>query len=173
LSYVKSRGADARYAELIKEAAMPIAQLHPMVVHFPIVFILTMAVFDVIAAFRGSPLAGNGVAARISTGLAVLAGLFAAAAYVFGDMALSVAEQAGVPEARLEQHEGLGTTTAAVLVVWMVVRLYFWWRGRTSAPVVSRAFAGIEVVLAALIVATAYFGGQLVYDFGVNVHIPA
>lgn len=32
---------------------LPIAQLHPIAVHFPIVFFLTLAAFDAVALARG------------------------------------------------------------------------------------------------------------------------
>jgi len=152
---------------------LPIEQLHPIVVHFPIVFFLTLAALDIFALIRNAALDGRGAIANLSAGLAVLAGLAAAVAYSLGDEALEVAVASGVPEARLDTHELLGTTTAIVLGVWGLVRAYIWWR---QMPL-SRARVGgivfVELALSLLIIITAYYGGQLVYDLGVNVTIPA
>ena len=61
---------------------IPLQHIHPMLVHFPIVFFLTLAAFDVIAAFRGTEIGGRSRAGTISFGLALLAGLSAIAAFV-------------------------------------------------------------------------------------------
>ncbi len=152
---------------------LPIEQIHPVVVHFPIVFFLSLAALDAVALLRSVPIDGRGCLANLSAGLAVLAGAAAVAAYAFGDAALDVAISRGVPELRLETHEGFGTTTAALLAAWGLLRGLVWWRrvalgrGRTAAVV------AVQAALAVLLVATAYYGGQLVYELGVNVARPA
>ena len=69
--------------------------VHPVLVHFPIVFFLTLAAFDMVAAFRGKAVTGRSSAANASTGLALLAGLSAIVTYFFGDLALTIAEDGG------------------------------------------------------------------------------
>lgn len=153
---------------------LSIQQIHPVLVHFPIVFFLTLVAFDAVALARGAAIFGHGCAARISTGLAALAGISAIAVYAFGDMAADVAVAAGVPEARLETHETLGTATAIFVAVWALVRGVLWWRNLALSGGGRAAAVGIEIAGALLVVTTAYFGGQLVYDFGVNVaHLAA
>ena len=49
------------------------------------------------------------------------------------------------------------------------MRAYIWWRGAALVNRVRLAVLGIEFGGAALIITTAYFGGYLVYDLGVNV----
>ncbi len=71
---------------------IPIQHIHPMLVHFPIVFFLSLAAFDVIALARGVNVTGRSWAGTVSTVLALLAGASAVATWFFGDMALSVAE---------------------------------------------------------------------------------
>lgn len=146
-----------------------LAHVHPVIVHFPIVFFLSLVAFDALTAVRGASLAGRTSAANISTGLALLAGLSAIVAFGFGDIAYDIARDAGFPEAQLETHEALGTWTAMLLVAWAAVRGYLWWRGSALVNRNKAAVVGIEFAGALLIVATAYFGGQLVYDLGVNV----
>src|SRR5262245_50131801 len=92
---------------------MTIAHIHPMLVHFPIVFFLTLAALDTVATLRGVPVTGRGGIGNVSTGLALLAGLFAIATYIFGDMALEFAEANGFHNDVAEVHEHLGGATAA------------------------------------------------------------
>lgn len=148
---------------------LSLEHIHPMLVHFPIVFFLTLAVVDTIATLRGAPVTGRSGLGHASTGLAVLAALFAVASFLFGDMALEFAESNGFSSEVAEMHEHLGMASAAAFAVWAVVRLIAWWRNASWRG--SRAFGLVLVELAGavLVVATAYYGGQLVYGLGVNV----
>lgn len=101
----------------------------------------------------------------------MLSGLSAIVAYVFGDLAYDAAISSGVAAVNLETHEALGTWTAAFIVIWALLRGYFWWRGSPMARGSKAVAVGIEVTGALLIVTTAYFGGQLVYELGVNVNV--
>tara|TARA_R110002074_G_scaffold392787_1_gene578570 strand:+ start:79 stop:540 length:462 start_codon:yes stop_codon:yes gene_type:complete len=152
---------------------LPIEQFHPLVVHFPIVFVLVLAAFDLVAVWRGQPLSGRGAIANVSAGLAFSAGLAAAAAYVFGDLAFDVALAKGTPLAVLETHEELGSIVAALLVAWGLVRAFIWIRSVSLSRRLGWGIVAIEIAAAALIITTAYFGGQLVYDFGVGVSLPS
>jgi uncharacterized membrane protein len=147
----------------------PIEQFHPMIVHFPIVLVLGLVAFDLVAGLRGVALSGRGCVANVSVTLAVLAGIAAIFAYVFGDIAFDVAVGRGVPEALLETHEDLGTITAITLVVWAILRGIAWLGRMELAGSRRNILLLIEVAIAALIITTAYFGGALVYEHGVNV----
>ncbi len=152
---------------------IPLEQFHPIVIHFPIVFFLSLAVLDTYSMVRNIPIGGRGGVANLSAGLAVLAGLAAWVAYSFGDAALTIAVDRGAPAARLATHQFLGTTTAAVLVLWGLARAILWWR---RVPITKgRAWVVVlgEIAIALLIITTAYYGGQLVYEFGINVAVPA
>ncbi|CDX56266.1 conserved membrane hypothetical protein [Mesorhizobium plurifarium] len=148
---------------------MPAIQhVHPILVHFPIVLIYTLVIID-IAALAGS----NAVTMRsgvgtISTFVAVAAGLFAVVTWLFGGMALDYAEAAGFRSEIAEIHEGLGTISAFTFLGWGVIRLALWVRNRELGTLVF-AIPAIEIAGAALVTATGYYGGQLVYDLGVNV----
>jgi len=152
---------------------IPIEQFHPIIVHFPIVFFLSLAALDTIALFGNMPIDGRGGVANLSAGLAVLAGLAAGVAYMFGDAAVDVAMAGGITEARVETHELLGTATAVALALWALARAYIWWR---RLPIDNGKRWGVvlvELAFSILVIATAYYGGQLVYDFGVNVALLA
>ncbi|AKH68817.1 putative membrane protein [Spongiibacter sp. IMCC21906] len=152
---------------------LPIEQIHPLVVHFPIVFALLLAMFDLVVVFRGLSLDGRGAIANISAGLGLGAGLAAAVAFVFGDLALDVALANGTSLAILERHEELGSITAGVLVAWGLLRAVIWWRGTVLSRRLCWGAVVFELAIAGLIVTTAYFGGQLVYEFGVGVSLPS
>ncbi len=59
--------------------------------------------------------------------------------------------------------------TAAAFAIWAVVRAVAWWRNWPGNRAVKGGVAMVEVAGVLLVVATAYFGGELVYNLGVNV----
>ena len=148
---------------------IPLQHIHPMLVHFPIVFFLSLAAFDLIAAIRGSNVTGRSRAGTISFALAALAGIFALFTYYFGSVALDIAESGGFHSNVAEIHEGLGEATAAAFAVWAVVRAFFWWRDTKLVGVRAAVIPVVEIAGAILVTLTAYYGGELVYGLGVNV----
>lgn len=148
---------------------LSIAHIHPMLVHFPIVFFLSLALLDTIATLRGVPVTGRGGIGNVSTGLALLAGVFAIVTYIFGDIALELAEAGGFHSDVAEIHESLGEATAAAFGVWAVIRIVAWWRNANLRGGSALLLSLVELAGAGVVTATAYFGGQLVYDLGVNV----
>ena len=148
---------------------IPVQHIHPMLVHFPIVLVLLLAVFDLVAAMRGQTVSGRTTAGHISTGLAVLAAVFAIVTMMFGDMALEFAEDRGFSSEIAEIHEHLGQTVAITLSIWALVRAALWWRDARLQGAANALFPVVALAGAGLVMATAYYGGQLVYDLGVNV----
>lgn len=148
---------------------IPIEHIHPMLVHFPIVLIVLLAALDLIAALRGVQLAGRTCAANVATTITVIAALSAVAAFFFGGMALDHAEDGGFHSDMAETHEYLGTIVAMVLSAWGVVRLFLWWRNQGLSAGVTLLLPLISIAIASLVLTTAYYGGQLVYQQGVNV----
>ena len=148
---------------------IPVQHIHPMLVHFPIVFFFTLVGFDTLLVVSGRDITGRTRWGAMSTGLAVLAGLSALATFYFGGVALDVAESQGFHSDVAEMHESLGTVTAIAFALWAAVRVVAWsWNlrlpGRKAAAMPAIEFAG-----AILVTATAYYGGELVYGLGVNV----
>jgi uncharacterized membrane protein len=149
---------------------MPATQhIHPMLVHFPIVLFLLLAGLDLIATARGLNVMEKTVVGNISTGVAALAGAFALATFYFGGLALTHAEDGGFSSPIAETHESLGEITAIAFAVWAVVRVLMWLRNKPLPAAIKTVIPLIEIAGAILVTATAYFGGQLVYDLGVNV----
>ncbi len=143
--------------------------IHPILVHFPIVLVLALAALDTIFALRGVPATGRSPAGNLSAGLAVATGAFALAAYIFGDMALEIAEAGGFHDDIAETHEHLGTLVMGVFVAWALFRGILWLRKVKLGGGLAFILPAIEIAGAALVMTTAYYGGMLVYDLGVNV----
>ena len=140
-----------------------------MLVHFPIVLFYLAAAFDIGATLMGRSVTDRSTAGRISLALVVLAALSAIASYVFGHMALNVAEAGGFHSDVAEMHESLGGLTTIAFVIWAVLRTITWWRDAVLPSAFRMAVPLVGVLGAVLITATAYYGGELVYGLGVNV----
>ncbi len=98
----------------------------------------------------------------------LLAAAGAIAAAIFGDQALDIAREAGVPMAQMEGHEELGTLSAWLLAGMAALNTFFFRKQSMSKPLsLAVLFGGI--VLLILLLTTAWFGGQLVYELGINV----
>ncbi|MEJ2022289.1 MAG: hypothetical protein P8X43_09705 [Maritimibacter sp.] len=147
---------------------MSLAHIHPMILHFPIVLAYLLVMIDAIALWRGISLT-SGTYAKFSLATAVLAGLSASLTAMFGDLALDIALENGVPDAVMEMHEGLGAVTATGLAIWAGLRLLVSWRQLALEGSRKGIVVLVELAFVVLITFTAYHGGNLVYDQAVNV----
>ncbi len=90
-------------------------------------------------------------------------------AAILGDTAAEIAAGKGVTEAVTGTHEALGSTAAVLLAALALLRAFTWWRGihldggRRSAVILA------EAAIAVVVLVTALYGGNLVYEHGVNV----
>jgi uncharacterized membrane protein len=146
-----------------------IAHIHPMLVHFPIVLLITAVALDIIGLSIKKDLASRECLPLIALSALLLGTLSAGIAAIFGDIALDKALSLGFPSGPLETHETLALITIAVFSIHCLLRLLALWR---RYPL--RDFSGWIAVLPGLVgvgllIATAYYGGELVYRFGVNV----
>jgi len=146
-----------------------IALIHPMLVHFPIVFLITAVALDIILLFTGKDLAGRRGLPLVSLSALLLGTLSAGLAAIFGDIALDKAVSLGFPSAPLETHETFALITIAVFSLYCLLRLLVLWRGNPLRGGIAwiSALPGMAGVV--LLIITAYHGGELVYHFGVNV----
>ena len=147
----------------------PIQHIHPMLVHFPIVLVYLLAAFELVATLMGRTVTGRTASGNVATGLAILSGISAVAAFYFGGVALDYAEAGGFSSDIAEIHEGLGEKVAIVLGIWAMIRAALWWfKVEIKAPL-AFVFPLVAIATALLVTFTAYYGGQLVFDLGVNV----
>jgi uncharacterized membrane protein len=143
--------------------------IHPMLVHFPIVLFLLGAALELLVLIRSGDLAARRCLPQSALALIVLAALAAAVTAFFGDIAFDHAVGLGFPKAPLERHADFGYTTMWFIIVYAALYLLAWWRRVPLAG--GRGWLWFLVSLAgvALVLVTAYFGGDLVYRIGVNV----
>lgn len=148
---------------------MNLEHIHPMLVHFPIVLALLALAFDAWSLTIGRHAQAPVVQLRTGTVVFTLGALAAIVTFVFGDMAYDIAVGKGIAPALLEDHEGWGSTTTIVFVAVAAVRLFLWWRGMDRKPAGVFLTVGGTAAVTVMVLVTAYFGGHLVYDLGVNI----
>lgn len=150
-------------------AVIAIQHIHPMLVHFPIVLLILVAAVETVGVLFGRDVTGRTTLGSLATGMFVLAALAAIASYYFGDIALTFAENGGFESEVAEVHELLGKIVAISVSVWALVRIVLWWRDIQLSRPLAFVIPLISIVGAALVIWTAYYGGQLVFGLGVNV----
>lgn len=148
---------------------IPIQHLHPMIVHFPIVLVLLVAAFELVATLMGKTVTGRTASGNLAVGAIVLAALASIVAIYLGDVALSYAEAAGFESGIAEIHESLGKVVAIAASIWALLRVILWWRDVRLTRPLAYLMPVVSIAGSVLIAWTAYFGGQLVFDLGVNV----
>lgn len=148
---------------------IPVQHVHPMIVHFPIVLILLVAAFELGATILGRDVTGRSATGNVAVVTIAIAALAAIAAYYFGDIALSYAESGGFESDVAEVHESLGKMVALTVSAWAIVRGVLWVRDVRLPRPFAYAIPVVSIAGAALVTWTAYYGGQLVFDLGVNV----
>lgn len=148
---------------------MSIALIHPMLVHFPIVLLITAVALDIIALLIKKDLTSRQCLPLIALAALLLGTLSAGVAAVFGDMALDKAVSLGFPGGPLETHETLALITIAVFSLHGLLRLWALWRRYPLQGNIGWMSALPGMVGGVLLIATAYYGGELVYHLGVNV----
>lgn len=149
---------------------MPASYLiHPMLVHFPIVLFLSVPLIDAFILIRGGDLSARSCLPDVALAVLVAGVTAGLAAIMFGYIAADHAAALGFPTAPVEQHEGFATTTVSVFAVLAAIRAHTRWRGISLAGMRGWLFVAATAIGAVLVITTAYFGGHLVYDLGVNV----
>jgi uncharacterized membrane protein len=146
-----------------------IAIIHPMLVHFPIVFLITAVAMDIILLLAKKDLASRQCLPMIGLSALLLGTLSAGIAAIFGDIASDKAVSLGFPVSPIETHETLALITTAVFSIQCLLRLLALWRRQPLWGFIGwiSVLPGLAGVV--LLIFTAYYGGELVYHFGVNV----
>lgn len=139
--------------------------LHPLVIHFPIVLLILAVTVDLVNAIRERPAWLDGAATAL-----YLAGAGAAvAAFLSGQQASAIVFIPGMAHPLVEDHR-----TWALVTVWYagIVALARWAATRIGGPRARRhrmllLVAGL--IGAVLVQQTAERGARLVYEHGVGV----
>ena len=148
---------------------MSIALIHPMLVHFPIVFLISAVAMDIISLSIKKNLASREGLPLISLSALLLGTLSAGIAAIFGDMAFDRAVALGFSAGPIETHETMALITIAVFSLYCLLRLWALWRRYSLSGLAGWLSALLGIVGVGLLITTAYYGGELVYHFGVNV----
>ncbi len=133
---------------------------HPLVVHFPIALLMASVFFDMIANWRQREVFEK--VAKWNLALGVLAGI---AAVVSGLLAEASVPQFPVIQETVERHETLAFVTLGVFAI------LFLWRFIKNGKSFERRrtfYLALAVIGILILGATAYYGGELVYKFGVG-----
>lgn len=146
-----------------------IAMVHPMLVHFPIVLLITACSLDIIVLLIKKDLANRQCLPLVALSALLLGTMSAGIAAIFGDIALDKAISLGFPRGPLETHETLALITIAVFSVHCLLRLLALWRRIPLRGRIGWISALPGMVGVVLLIFTAYYGGELVYHYGVNV----
>ena len=146
-----------------------IALIHPMLVHFPIVFLISAVALDLIVLITKKNFGDRQGLPLIAVVALLLGTLSAVVAAVFGDMALDKAVAAGFPAGPIETHETFAIITIVIFGLYSLWRLLVLWRGYSLRGGIAWISAAPGMVGLVLLITTAYYGGELVYHFGVNV----
>jgi len=145
------------------------ALIHPMLVHFPIVLLITAVAMDIFLLLTNKDLANRNCLPLMALSALLLGTLSAGIAAFFGDIALDKAISLGFPSGPLETHETLAFITIAVFSLYCLLRLLALWRRYPLRGFSGWISALPGMVGLVLLIATAYYGGELVYHLGVNV----
>ena len=146
-----------------------ITEVHPMLVHFPIVLWISAEVIAVVVLLRGGDLSAR-QQWSLTACYCLLAGTaFGLLAALFGDIALDHALAAGFAAGPLEMHETLAVITLSIFALHAILRLLSFWRHYPLAGIRGWLAEVPGLVGIAGMLVTAYLGGELVYHLGVNV----
>jgi uncharacterized membrane protein len=135
--------------------------IHPMAVHFPIALLSASVLFDLLSIrWRSDDL-------RAASFYTLILGLVGAVISVIsGHLAEEGVEHSGVPKSALEIHETLGFVTFWVFAGLLLLRLAEWlnWIDERRGLRVALGIGSVVVLFV-----TSYYGGSLVYEYGVGV----
>ena len=135
---------------------------HPFLVHFPLVILPLSVAFDLYGGLRRQPQwHGSGY-------LLLVLGTISALVAVLTGTAAADAEREGPSGIYIERHEDLATIVSVLFLVVVIGRLPLQLRGRLDDWAV-RVWIAAAAVGCGLLWLTGYYGGELVYEYGVGV----
>jgi len=140
-----------------------------MLVHFPIVLWMSAEAMAIILLLRGADLGSRQHWPLMAFYVMVSGTVFASLAAVFGDIALDHAIAAGFQAEPLETHETFAIITLSIFCLHGILRFIAIWRGVALAGLRGWLAELPGLVGVGFLIVTAYLGGELVYNLGVNV----
>jgi len=150
---------------------IPIHQIHPMIVHFPIVLFIVVLILDGLIVARGGSLTERTTLPTTAFWLMGAGLVSAVAAAIFGGIAAGRAMDAGFPLEPIGAHQGYAQITVLVFLALAIVRGVCRWRNVALSGGRGWIFTLAMLIGVGLMGLTAYYGGHLVYGLGVNVDV--
>jgi uncharacterized membrane protein len=139
--------------------------VHPMIVHFPIVLVLLAAASDVFSlAFRRLK-----ASSWIPTLLYGLGAVSAVSAYVTGRLAGETVFVPGMAHSMVESHEEWALATTVTLVGAAIIRVGSHLAHVSNRRIARALFLALGLIAVVLVQQTAERGARLVYEQGVGV----
>ena len=148
---------------------LDITHIHPMLVHFPIVLLMVSLILSTYLFFNQQNIAERH-SVQIANAMALITGLVMAfVAAEFGDIALDAAVEKGFAVAPLEAHEELATATMILFSLLAAALIGALWKNIKLTGLKALVFVLVFYISTGVLLMTAYRGGNLVYQLGVNV----
>ena len=139
--------------------------VHPMIVHFPIVLVMLAALADLLHLVRPR-MPGPGVAAP---SLYLLGALSSVSAYVSGRMAAGAVFIPGMAHGLVDEHGNWALATTISFVVIATLRPAGRLVGLADTRAMRFLFLALGLAVLVLVQQTAERGARLVYEQGVGV----
>ena len=137
------------------------ANVHPLLVHFPIALLSSFLVLEILAALSKSE------RMHVASSWMLYVGTLGAVATVIaGFMAASTVPHGGAAHEIIASHKSLGLSVLVLAVVLTCWRLMYKKRLSGMASVLNLMLA---VIMVGLLIKGADLGGQMVYKYGVGV----
>lgn len=147
--------------ELIPEWA---PNVHPLIIHFPIVLWVVAVFWDAILQFKSAPWISNMVVT-----LYVLGAIASVAAYFSGKQAMDMVSVPMQGELTAGNHSDWGHFTLYFFLAYAVVRFFIFWKQWDQKKMVAIALFILGVVGLGMVAKTADLGAKLVYKYGVGI----
>jgi uncharacterized membrane protein len=137
--------------------------IHPLIIHFPIVLWLVAVFFDLIfliikeAWIRKTAMALYGLGA-----------ISAFAAFLSGNQAIDIVTIPFQGEMTASNHSDWGGYTLYFFIAYSIVRAFIFWKQWDKKKIVAIALFILGTIGMGMVAKTADMGGKLVYKYGVG-----
>jgi uncharacterized membrane protein len=138
--------------------------VHPMLIHFPIVLVVLAAAVDAVHLVRPGQAMG-----RLAVALWVLGALTAVAAYFTGRAAAETVFIPGMAHVLVDDHRAWALASTVALAGVAVLRLGSSVARRADTLTMRILFVALALALVVLVQQTAERGARLVFEQGVGV----
>ncbi|MEP2774010.1 MAG: DUF2231 domain-containing protein [Fulvivirga sp.] len=137
--------------------------IHPMIIHFPIVLWLVAVLVDLASLFLPKSWLRN-----MTITLYVLGAVSAVAAYLSGDQAMDMVSVPMQGEVTAGNHSDWGHYTLYFFTAYAIIRLILFWKQWDKKKWLAIVLFILGTLGMGMVAQTADLGGKLVYKYGVG-----